>query len=30
MIRLDLSTTPKIELLYDPFETGEAERLNRL
>ena len=28
-IELDLSTTPKIELLYDPFETGEAERYNR-
>ena len=28
-IELDLSTTPKIALLYDPFETGEAERYNR-
>ncbi len=28
-IKLDLSTCPKIELLYDPFETGEAEKYNR-
>jgi predicted metal-dependent hydrolase len=28
-IALDLSTTPKIELSYDPFESGEAERFNR-
>ena len=26
-IVLDLSRTPKIALKYDPFETGEAERL---
>lgn len=25
-IELDPSTTPTIELLYDPFETGEAQR----
>jgi hypothetical protein len=28
-IQLDLSTTPKINLLYDPFQTGEAERYRR-
>ena len=28
-IELDLGTTPKIELLYDPFENGEAERFSR-
>lgn len=28
-IELDLATTPRIKLLYDPFETGEAERFNR-
>jgi hypothetical protein len=28
-IALDLSTTPKIALSYDPFESGEAERFNR-
>ena len=28
-IELDLSQTPKIGLLYDPFETGEAERYSR-
>ena len=28
-ITLDFSTTPRIELLYDPFETGEAERYSR-
>jgi hypothetical protein len=28
-IALDLSLTPKIELLYDPFENGEAERYAR-
>ena len=26
-IELDLATTPKIVLAYDPFENGEAERL---
>ena len=28
-IQLDLSSTPKIELLYDPFQTGEADRYRR-
>ena len=28
-IRLDPSTAPKIELEYDPFETGEAQRYSR-
>ena len=28
-ITLDLSTTPRIELSYDPFERGEAQRYNR-
>lgn len=28
-IHLDFSTTPRIELAYDPFETGEAEKYNR-
>ena len=28
-IELDLSTTPKIELIYDPFETGEAQKYAR-
>ena len=28
-IALDLETTPKIGLLYDPFETGEAARYAR-
>jgi uncharacterized protein len=28
-IELDLSTTPKITLLYDPFENGEAEKYRR-
>jgi hypothetical protein len=28
-IDLDLTTVPKIELEYDPFENGEAARYNR-
>jgi hypothetical protein len=28
-IQLDEARVPRIELEYDPFETGEAERLNR-
>jgi uncharacterized protein len=28
-IQLDVARTPKITLLYDPFETGEAQRYNR-
>ena len=28
-IELDVSRAPRIELLYDPFENGEAERYNR-
>ena len=28
-IELDLAKTPKIELLYDPFESGEAARYAR-
>ena len=28
-ITLDLSTAPHIELNYDPFERGEAQRYNR-
>lgn len=28
-ITLDLSTVPKIELEYDPFETGEAAKYSR-
>lgn len=28
-IELDLSRTPKIALLYDPFETGEAAKYSR-
>ena len=28
-IELDLATTPKIVLRYDPFETGEADRYAR-
>jgi hypothetical protein len=28
-IELDPSAPPKIELEYDPFETGEAQRLNK-
>ena len=28
-IELDFSTCPKIELIYDPFETGEAQKYNR-
>ena len=28
-IELDVSRAPQIELLYDPFENGEAERYNR-
>jgi predicted metal-dependent hydrolase len=28
-IELDLSRTPKIALIYDPFVTGEAEQYNR-
>ena len=28
-IALDLSVTPKIELMYDPFENGEAARYAR-
>ena len=28
-IELDESTVPKIELLYDPFETGEAAKYDR-
>ena len=28
-IQLDVSLAPRIELLYDPFETGEAERYRR-
>jgi predicted metal-dependent hydrolase len=28
-IRLDESRAPKIELLYDPFQTGEALKYNR-
>ena len=28
-IELNLATTPKITLKYDPFETGEAEQYNR-
>ena len=28
-IALDVSRTPKIELLYDPFENGEAQRYSR-
>jgi hypothetical protein len=28
-ITLDLDTTPKIELDYDPFERGEAQRFGR-
>src|SRR5687768_11948447 len=28
-IELDVSTCPKIELLYDPFETGEAQQYSR-
>jgi predicted metal-dependent hydrolase len=29
VITLDHSTVPKIELLYDPFETGEAEKFDK-
>lgn len=29
-IALDLSTAPKINLEYDPFESGEAERYNQM
>jgi hypothetical protein len=28
-IELDLSRVPKIELLYDPFANGEAQRYSR-
>ena len=28
-IELDLSRVPKIELSYDPFETGEAQRYSK-
>ena len=28
-IELDVSRAPRIELLYDPFQNGEAERYNR-
>jgi predicted metal-dependent hydrolase len=28
-IELDLSTAPKIQLIYDPFETGEAQQFAR-
>jgi hypothetical protein len=28
-ITLDLSTTPQIELSYDPFERGEAQQFSR-
>jgi predicted metal-dependent hydrolase len=28
-IQLDLASAPKIELLYDPFENGEAQTYNR-
>ena len=28
-IELDPATVPRIELLYDPFENGEAERFSR-
>ena len=28
-IELDLTRCPKIELLYDPFETGEAQRYSK-
>src|SRR3954465_9244379 len=28
-IELDPTTTPRIQLSYDPFETGEAQRFNR-
>ena len=28
-IQLDLTLTPKIQLLYDPFENGEAQTYNR-
>jgi hypothetical protein len=28
-IALDYSIVPKIELMYDPFETGEAERYDK-
>jgi hypothetical protein len=28
-IELDPASVPKIELLYDPFETGEADRYDR-
>ena len=28
-IELDCSIVPKIELIYDPFETGEAERYDK-
>jgi hypothetical protein len=28
-ITLDHSTVPKIELMYDPFETGEAEKFDK-
>ncbi|HEX8524224.1 MAG TPA: DUF309 domain-containing protein [Tepidisphaeraceae bacterium] len=28
-IELDEAICPKIELIYDPFETGEAQRYNR-
>lgn len=28
-IELDASRAPKIELKYDPFETGEAQRFNK-
>ncbi len=29
-IRMDISLAPRICLVYDPFENGEAERLGRL
>jgi len=29
-ITLDLATVPRIELKYDPFETGEAERVGKM
>jgi hypothetical protein len=28
-IELDLSRVPKIELTYDPFENGEAQRFSK-
>jgi hypothetical protein len=28
-IELDMTRTPKIELIYDPFTTGEAEKYSR-